>query len=112
MRKRDSRCIAARPPLLDCWCTGEDSNLRSSKERQIYSLLPLTTRPPVHNLPKPSPATQATHQSPGIPGRNDNWLMWSHCGGQCLMLHLLLLETGVRKLRKLELAKGLEPPTV
>jgi|SRR5580698_906431 hypothetical protein len=31
------------------WCTGEDSNLRSSKERQIYSLLPLTTRPPVHN---------------------------------------------------------------
>ena len=30
------------------WCTGEDSNLRSSKVRQIYSLLPLTTRPPVH----------------------------------------------------------------
>jgi hypothetical protein len=28
-------------------CTGEDSNLRSSGERQIYSLLPLTTRPPV-----------------------------------------------------------------
>jgi hypothetical protein len=33
----------------DAWCTGEDSNLRSSKERQIYSLLPLTARPPVHN---------------------------------------------------------------
>ena len=33
------------------WCTGKDSNLRSSKERQIYSLLPLTTRPPVHPLP-------------------------------------------------------------
>jgi hypothetical protein len=32
------------------WCTGEDSNLRSSKERQIYSLLPLTTRPPVQSL--------------------------------------------------------------
>src|SRR5882672_7736152 len=31
------------------WCTGEDSNLRSSIERQIYSLLPLTTRPPVRN---------------------------------------------------------------
>lgn len=30
------------------WCTGEDSNLRSSKERQVYSLLPLTARPPVH----------------------------------------------------------------
>jgi hypothetical protein len=34
------------------WCTGEDSNLRSSKERQIYSLLPLTTRPPVRNFNK------------------------------------------------------------
>src|SRR3954447_14191896 len=31
------------------WCTGEDSNLRSSGERQVYSLLPLTARPPVHN---------------------------------------------------------------
>jgi hypothetical protein len=30
------------------WWTGEDSNLRSSKERQVYSLLPLTARPPVH----------------------------------------------------------------
>ena len=36
------------------WCTGEDSNLRSSKERQIYSLLPLTTRPPVPSSP-PTP---------------------------------------------------------
>ncbi len=34
--------------LPNPWCTGEDSNLRSSKERQIYSLLPLTARPPVH----------------------------------------------------------------
>src|ERR1700678_2173398 len=33
------------------WCTGEDSNLRSSKERQIYSLLPLTARPPVPRHP-------------------------------------------------------------
>jgi hypothetical protein len=32
---------------LKSWCTGEDSNLRSSEERQIYSLLPLTTRSPV-----------------------------------------------------------------
>src|SRR5262249_53743491 len=34
--------------LNKSWCTGEDSNLRSSEERQIYSLLPLTTRSPVH----------------------------------------------------------------
>ena len=33
--------------LRDFWWTGEDSNLRSSKERQVYSLLPLTARPPV-----------------------------------------------------------------
>src|ERR1700733_4530658 len=42
---------SAKPSRVFCalktWCTGEDSNLRSSKERQIYSLLPLTTRPPV-----------------------------------------------------------------
>ncbi len=37
-----------RPAFPIFWCTGEDSNLRSSKERQIYSLLPLTARPPVH----------------------------------------------------------------
>src|SRR5580658_7154737 len=29
------------------WWTGEDSNLRTSIDGQIYSLLPLTTRPPV-----------------------------------------------------------------
>ncbi len=29
------------------WCTGKDSNLRTSKEGQIYSLLALTTHPPV-----------------------------------------------------------------
>src|ERR1700720_86674 len=37
--------------VQETWWTGEDSNLRSSKERQIYSLLPLTARPPVHNHP-------------------------------------------------------------
>src|SRR5262252_1738954 len=36
---------------MKIWCTGEDSNLRSSEERQIYSLLPLTTRSPVHSEP-------------------------------------------------------------
>ncbi len=43
------------------WCTGEDSNLRSSWERQIYSLLPLTTRPPVHSQPsKPKSVSPET----------------------------------------------------
>jgi hypothetical protein len=42
------------------WCTGEDSNLRSSKERQIYSLLPLTARPPVHSHPSDKTLPQGT----------------------------------------------------
>ena len=57
------------------WCTGEDSNLRSSKERQIYSLLPLTARPPVHSHPTdkhPTREAQSNHPSdqdpsPGTP---------------------------------------------
>lgn len=52
------------------WCTGEDSNLRSSKERQIYSLLPLTTRPPVPFCPaERNPSTTA---APAMPCRG--WL--------------------------------------
>ena len=51
MRARDpgDKFILPIPGASNLWCTGEDSNLRSSKERQIYSLLPLTARPPVHN---------------------------------------------------------------
>src|SRR6202021_830942 len=53
-------CDPSRIPTLNTWCTGEDSNLRSSKERQIYSLLPLTARPPVHNPPpRRNPAVRA-----------------------------------------------------
>jgi len=66
----------ARPRGSNAWCTGEDSNLRSSKERQIYSLLPLTARPPVPNHPSDErpvagdpaqlfPAPKATH-APGL----------------------------------------------
>jgi hypothetical protein len=48
---RSGFCLRTPVPLTaktsQHWCTGEDSNLRSSGERQIYSLLPLTTRPPV-----------------------------------------------------------------
>ena len=48
-RQRNSQLAHTQPQI---WCTGEDSNLRSSKERQIYSLLPLTTRPPVRKAAK------------------------------------------------------------
>ena len=34
-------------PLWPLWWTGQDSNLRSPSERQIYSLVVLTTHPPV-----------------------------------------------------------------
>ena len=30
------------------WWAGKDSNLRSASARQIYSLMPLTPRPPTH----------------------------------------------------------------
>ena len=36
-----------RQPQYELWCTGKDSNLRTSEEGQIYSLLALTTHPPV-----------------------------------------------------------------
>src|SRR3954453_17283453 len=50
---------------IEIWCTGEDSNLRSSKERQVYSLLPLTARPPVHfhNIAWPTMADPASLRS-------------------------------------------------
>ena len=44
------------------WWTGEDSNLRSSKERQVYSLLPLTARPPVR-VKATLPNLMRAHQS-------------------------------------------------
>src|SRR5664280_2167613 len=43
------------------WWTGEDSNLRSSKERQVYSLLPLTARPPVRLYTRNAPTQSETH---------------------------------------------------
>ncbi len=59
--KRFTR-IRSRPPHGLNWCTGEDSNLRSSLERQIYSLLPLTTRPPVQKPAHPPHAQTETPQ--------------------------------------------------
>ena len=46
-----------KPPLAgrsfsEGWWRGEDSNLRSSKERWVYSPVPLTTRPPLLNSTK------------------------------------------------------------
>src|SRR5215469_12688463 len=55
-RKIFSAAPSATLAISRSWCTGEDSNLRSSEERQIYSLLPLTTRSPVHS---PSPCAFA-----------------------------------------------------
>ena len=46
------------------WCTGEGSNLRRSKDRQIYSLLPLTTRPPVQNHPTDEDLSAGTPLKP------------------------------------------------
>ena len=95
---------------LKSWCTGEDSNLRSSKERQIYSLLPLTARPPVPKRPSdedlspeprihylrrkgpkashlPHPALSMPHFRASRPYRKTSGLsehapQWDHRGGQ------------------------------
>src|SRR6185437_15810174 len=57
-----SLCLRSEPgdefaptSMLSFWWTGEDSNLRSPKGRQIYSLLVLTAHPPVppHSGPPP-----------------------------------------------------------
>ncbi len=66
------------------WCTGEDSNLRSSGERQIYSLLPLTTRPPVHSRPR------------AITGSASN-LCGSHCAAIAFRGRLFAGNTGVNQ---------------
>ena len=70
-------------PISIFWCTGEDSNLRSSKERQIYSLLPLTTRPPVHIIRglcgKPlRPLTYSASSSHSLfPERAEGTIAWT-----------------------------------
>src|SRR6202043_888002 len=69
-RIRDSAATtSALPNLTKTWCTGEDSNLRSSKERQIYSLLPLTTRPPVHNQKMQNGMIAPEHSADAFPRR-------------------------------------------
>ena len=87
MRARDpgAKFILPIPGTSNLWCTGEDSNLRSSKERQIYSLLPLTARPPVHNqnskrhdrtaaLRRRFPAQTST--------KGARTSVWNDCGGE------------------------------
>jgi hypothetical protein len=48
-RQRDEQPVHSNPFTPNGWCTGKDSNLRTSEEGQIYSLLALTTHPPVQN---------------------------------------------------------------
>ncbi len=88
---------------LESWCTGEDSNLRSSKERQIYSLLPLTTRPPVpnfipytrrrksapehRNCPCQSKPILRILPHPEFSGLSEHAPQWDHRGGQIQRLN-------------------------
>src|SRR5258707_3662392 len=48
------------------WCTGKDSNLRTSEEGQIYSLLALTTHPPVQNCRTVRPLLPTSLPTSGI----------------------------------------------
>ena len=108
------------------WCTGEDSNLRSSKERQIYSLLPLTARPPVHSRRPLAPGlrkkvlTHTAHSADAFPRRNLEGSFtsgWNECGGIFraglkAISSVRLPARAVSANGAMELAKGLEPPTV
>src|ERR1041385_8604778 len=42
------------------WCRGEDSNLRRALARRVYSPVPLTTRPPLPDLPSVCGAGEGT----------------------------------------------------
>ena len=53
------------------WCTGKDSNLRTSEEGQIYSLLALTTHPPVQNCRAVRPYLLIRHSSQTCTLRED-----------------------------------------
>jgi hypothetical protein len=64
-RQRDEQPVHSNPFTPNGWCTGKDSNLRTSEEGQIYSLLALTTHPPVQ---KPDTSGSASPAMPA-PGR-------------------------------------------
>src|SRR4051812_36921530 len=85
------------PPLN--WWTGEDSNLRSSKERQIYSLLPLTTRPPVLTETELGPPTSSCLMETA--GGSVLLTPPSHFRHQCLNYEESRFLTASRKLSQL-----------
>ena len=126
---------------LNPWCTGEDSNLRSSKERQIYSLLPLTARPPVPNHPSdedlspgtlPAPSvnplpgalSNASHSAHQAPPGEPPAIRSMHLSGiaaedrpgaqntSCTGQFFLTVSDSVSRFLQVELAKGFEPPTL
>src|SRR3954465_3301871 len=114
---------SSRKTLKQIWCTGEDSNLRSSKERQIYSLLPLTTRPPVQSLKLQAfcqrhktkrasiaPLSKLPNRIKDKPRSEKKSLEWS-VRLKSYQVACVYFPCCVEALI-LELAKGLEPPTL
>ena len=48
------------------WWAGQDSNLRIAFASQIYSLVPLTTRPPTHIRPLGARLTSVRYHRPAL----------------------------------------------
>jgi hypothetical protein len=85
---------------------------------QIYSLLPLTTRPPVHSLPDNSNAQHSSQPIKSVVDSNGESSGNTNLEGMTGGLHS---QNGravqpnpifISCCGKLELAKGLEPPTL
>ena len=130
MRNFRSLALLADATLLPrLWCTGKDSNLRSPIGRQIYSLLPLTTRPPVPILLSPpdasfcasAPARRypvdwerclrgVTAEDRPVISRGEQAPPWNP-GPTAKTLTLRARGPHCEPI-ELELAKGFEPPTV
>src|ERR1017187_1911104 len=118
---------------------GAQGRIRTSVaryERQIYSLLPLTTRPPVHVLPsttarrnrqtlaikEPSKRPQIFRQNSASGARcclrakfvlgSCCWVQFSRRALRPAWLASVATPRGALRVMNLELAKGFEPPTL
>src|SRR5205823_14044288 len=91
---RDFGCglpLRSRPQTASTWCTGKDSNLRTSEEGQIYSLLALTTHPPVQNCRTVRPFRPTS--PPTITARHPAFIR------RYLRQHTKIVQTDFAKLR-------------
>ena len=102
---------------------GAQGRIRTSvarKERQIYSLLPLTARPPVPIHPTTASIRIRTRRDAGgLPANSEHATQWDHRGVEARRSQhrdrrqtIAAFSLSTRGFRFVELAKGFEPPTL